>query len=183
MLRPTLETVEEARRIVLAESHPLPVEPVALDDAHGRVIAEPVAVADDVPSFDNSAMDGYAVRADDAKGAGAHSPVELELTGESRAGHPAEGSLGLGEAIAISTGAMVPSGADAVVRLEDTERRDGRILILSAPGPGLNIRRAGEDLRAGETAIGAGTLSRPSLEYWPPWAESRSTATAARRSR
>jgi molybdopterin molybdotransferase len=161
MLKPTLVTVEEAREAVLAEASALPTEPVELDRALGRVLAEPLAAAVDVPAFDNSAMDGYAGRASDVKGASVHAPVELELVGESRAGHPAERSVGRGQAIAISTGAMLPAGADCVVRLEDTEQRDGRVLIMSAPEPGLNVRRAGEDLGAGEAALAEGTLLGP----------------------
>jgi molybdopterin molybdotransferase len=161
VLRPTLVTVEEARRAVLTEAHSLSAEPVGLDGALGRVIAEPVIAVADVPSFDNSAMDGYAVRASDTTGAGGHTPVELDLVGESRAGHPCERPLDRGEAIAISTGAMVPSGADSVVRLEDTQSRDGQVLIQSAPEPGLNIRCAGEDLHAGESAISPGTVIGP----------------------
>jgi molybdopterin molybdotransferase len=157
VLKPTLVTLEEAREATLAEASPLPAEPVELRRALGRVAAVPVRAGADVPSFDNSAMDGYAVRAADAAGAGLHTPAELELAGESRAGHPADIALEPGRAIAISTGAMIPSGADSVVRIEDTERRDGRILIMCPPENGLNVRRAGEDLAAGEEAIGAGT--------------------------
>ena len=161
MLKPTLATVEEARQAIVAEVRPLEPEPVELDRALGRVIAETVTATADVPSFDNSAMDGFAVRAGDASGAGVHSPVELELVGESRAGHPTADPVDRGQAIAISTGAMMPAGADSVVRLEDTRSRDGQVLILSAPEPGLNVRRAGEDLTMGEAALPAGTLLGP----------------------
>ena len=102
---------------------------MALEEALGRVLAEEVVAAEAVPGFDNSAMDGYAIRAADVAGADAGRPASLRLVGESRAGHPAQATLAAGEAIAISTGAMVPEGADAVVRVEDTERRDGRVEV------------------------------------------------------
>ena len=135
--------------MVLERTPAMPAEEVALGDARGRVLAEPVdAGAEAVPGFDNSAMDGYAVRAADAAGAAEASPVSLRISGESRAGHPAEGELAAGEAIAISTGAMVPAGADAVVRVEDTRGTGDAVEILAPPADGANIRRAGEDIRA-----------------------------------
>jgi molybdopterin molybdotransferase len=114
--------IEAARREVLARARPLPVEEVGLGEALGRRLArDAVAEAPSQP-FDNSAMDGFAVRAADVAGASGNSPVPLPIVDESRAGHPAARALGAGEAIAISTGAVLPAGADAVVRVEDTER-------------------------------------------------------------
>ena len=161
MLKPSLVTVEEARAAVLAEVEALPGEPVPIERALGRVSAEGIRAAAPVPPFDNSAMDGYAVRAADTASASAQAPVELPVSGESRAGHPWEQALAGGEAVAISTGAPLPDGADSVVRLEDTQRRDGGVAILSAPDPGLNIRRAGEDLSEGEVALEAGSVLGP----------------------
>ncbi|HEY1237084.1 MAG TPA: hypothetical protein VGE91_02020, partial [Solirubrobacterales bacterium] len=149
MLKPSLVTVEEARASVRAEVEPLPAESLPLESALGRASAEEIRAASPVPPFDNSAMDGYAVRAADASAASPDAPVELPLVGESRAGHPWGRELAGGEAVAISTGAPVPAGADSVVRLEDTQREDGRVAVMSAPKAGLNIRRAGEDLREG----------------------------------
>jgi molybdopterin molybdotransferase len=161
MLKPSLVSVEEARAAVLAETRALPAESVGIGHALGRVCAEQVRAAGPVPPFDNSAMDGYAVRAADAAGATPEAPIELRLGGESRAGHPAQAPLGGGEAIAISTGAVVPGGADSVVRLEDTRQADGRVEVLSAPDAGLNIRRAGDDLGEGDVAIETGTVLGP----------------------
>ena len=104
-------SIEAARQAVLAEVHPLPTEEVAVQDALGRVLAEDVAAAADVPAFDNSAMDGFAVRA----GAAGRT---LRLVSESRAGAPAAVAVGEGEAIRISTGAAIPDGADGVLELE-----------------------------------------------------------------
>ena len=118
--------IEEARRLVLSRAKPLEAEPVPLRDSPGRVLAEDAVGTEPVPGFDNSAMDGFAVRAADTGGAGSEAPVKLKIAGESRAGHPADAPLEPGQAIAISTGAMVPDGADAVVRVEDTIRAAAR---------------------------------------------------------
>jgi molybdopterin molybdotransferase len=148
--------VEEAVRLILERVHPLEVESVPLPDALGRVLGEDVTSRDDLPPFDNSAMDGFAVRAQDTRGAAPDSPVELALVGESRAGRPAERGPGAGEAVRISTGAVLPAGADAVVRVEDTAERNGVVAVQAEVGPGKEIRRAGEDVHAGETVLRAG---------------------------
>jgi len=149
-----LTEIEEARRLVLDRVVPLEAEAVALKDALGRVLAEPVTSADAVPGFDNSAMDGYAVRAADT--AGADGGARLPVVDESRAGHPAQRRLAEGEAVAISTGAMVPEGADAVVRVEDTDAGSQEVEIRVEVEAGRDIRRAGEDIAAGEAVLGAG---------------------------
>jgi molybdopterin molybdotransferase len=149
-----LISIPEARERVLREVTPLPPETVGLDDGFDRVLAEDVVAAGDVPSFASSAMDGYAVQAGPAG-------RELKVTGESRAGAPSESTLASGEAIRISTGAAVPSGASAVIRQEDV--RDGqaaRILTTADVQDGANIRAAGEDMRAGAPVLPAGTILR-----------------------
>jgi molybdopterin molybdotransferase len=146
--------IEEARRLVLERVSPLPAEQVPLRDALGRVLAVEVGAADPVPGFDNSAMDGFAVRAADT----ASAPVTLQVVDESRAGRPAERVLGAGEAIMISTGAMVPEGADSVVQVEDTSSRDASVEVGVTVEPGRNVRRAGEDVRSGESVIPPGTV-------------------------
>ncbi|HSI81738.1 MAG TPA: gephyrin-like molybdotransferase Glp [Solirubrobacterales bacterium] len=153
--------IEAAREAVLARVEPLAAEDVAVDDALGRVLAEPVTSADPVPPFDNSAMDGFAVRAGDTAGASASSPVTLALVGESRAGHPAGRDVAAGEAIAISTGAMLSDGADAVVRVEDSVPGDGSVQVLVEVEPGRNVRRAGEDIARGDTVLEPGTAIGP----------------------
>ena len=151
-----LTPIDRARELVLERVVAGEAEAVPLADALGRILAAPVTAVDDVPGFDNSAMDGYAVRAADTAGAGESSPRELAIVGESRAGHPADRELGPGEAMGISTGAMVPAGADAVVRVEDTSRAGDRVSINAEVGAGRSIRRAGEDIRSGVTVIEAG---------------------------
>ncbi len=151
-MSPELIPIAGARERVLAAVSPLETEAVPLADALGRVLAEDVASSQDLPPFDSSAMDGYAVVA----GAGG----ELELVGESRAGHPAERSLSTGQAIAISTGAQIPDGADAVVPIERVELRNGRVTVPETV-PGNHVRRAGEDMRAGELVLHAGVTLGP----------------------
>ena len=147
----------EARRLVLERATPLGAEPVPLRAALGRVLAADVESPHPVPGFDNSSMDGFAVRAVDTLGASAAAPVALRLADESRAGRPAQSSLDRGQAIAISTGAMVPDGADSVVRVEDTSTRNGRVEVSVEVKPGNNVRRSGDDIKPGAPVLRRGT--------------------------
>jgi molybdopterin molybdotransferase len=153
--------VETARREILARARVLPTEEVGLDAALGRRLAVDAVADAPFQPFDNSAMDGFAVRAADVAAATAESPANLAVVDESRAGHPAARELVPGEAIAISTGAVLPAGADAVVRVEDTEREGDRVMVRAAVEPGTNVRRAGEDIAAGETVLRAGAELGP----------------------
>jgi molybdopterin molybdotransferase len=134
----------------------LAVEPVPLREALGRILAVDVESADPVPAFDNSAMDGFAVRAADTRGASSGGPVTLTVADESRAGRPARSALHRGEAIGISTGAVIPDGADSVVRIEDTSVRDGRVEIEAEVKRGTNVRHAGDDIESGATVLSHG---------------------------
>jgi len=149
--------IDDARRMVLERAGALADEPVGLADALGRVLAADVHGADPVPAFDSSAMDGFALRCADVSGAGPHAPVALRVAGESRAGRPSAAQLGREEAIAISTGAMIPAGADAVVAVEQTRSVDGRVEVLTAVAPGEYVRLAGEDICAGQRVLARGT--------------------------
>ncbi len=154
-----LISVAEARKAVLVRvGEPLAAEAVRLDDALGRVLATSAVAPEDVPGFDNSAMDGFAVLAADTSGAAPGSPVRLRIADESRAGSPASRALEPGEAFGISTGGVLPDGADSVVRLEEAVEREGAIEFEVAVGPGRDIRRAGDDVRAGATVLEAGTF-------------------------
>jgi molybdopterin molybdotransferase len=153
--------IEEARRLVLERVSPLPSESVELRRSLGRVLAEDVASPENVPAFDSSAMDGFAVRADDTRGARRDSPVRLGIVDESRAGHPARASLGAGQAIAISTGAVIPTGADSVVRVEETGLRDGMVEVRCEVQARRDIRYAGEDIRGGDTVLQSGVRLGP----------------------
>lgn len=158
---PQLIEIEAARSAVLERARSLPAGRPALSSALGMVLAEDVASSEPVPGFEGSAMDGFAVRAADTRGAGPSSPATLRLIGESRAGHPTESVLGKGEAIRISTGAVVPAGADAVLRVEDSLLEGGAVLAQVEVEPGRDIRRAGEDIEAGQMVLAAGTPIGP----------------------
>ncbi|HEV2820455.1 MAG TPA: gephyrin-like molybdotransferase Glp [Solirubrobacteraceae bacterium] len=142
-------SIDDARAVVLGAVAPLEGEDVPLDRAAQRVLGEDVVAAGDVPPFANSAMDGFAVHAVPAG-------TVLRVTGESRAGAPCAVALGAGEAIAIATGAMVPEGATAVVPIERVEQGEGEIRLTGDIAQGANIRRPGEDMRAGETVLHRG---------------------------
>lgn len=148
--------IDAALREVLARVRTTPAEEVGLDEALGRRLAVDAVAEGPFQPFDNSAMDGFAVRSEDVAGAGEDAPVALDVVDESRAGRPAERAVGAGEAIAISTGAVLPAGADAVVRVEDTAREGERVSVRFAVPPDANVRRAGEDIAAGETVLRAG---------------------------
>ena len=149
-----------ARGLVLERVAPLRAESVPLVDALDRVLAADVESAEPVPPFDNSAMDGFAVRAADTQAA-AERPVSLAVVDESRAGAPAERRVERGEAIRISTGAALPAGADAVVRIEDVVDGGGTIELREAVTEGRDLRRAGHDMPAGTRALAAGSVVGP----------------------
>jgi putative molybdopterin biosynthesis protein len=132
-------------------------ETVALAEARGRVTAQRVDATLDVPGFDRSAMDGYAVRAEDTFGADEADPVELGLVGTVHAGEEPDVTVDPGTAAEISTGAVLPSGADAVVMVERTAERDGGVAVRTAVAPGDNVMVAGADIAAGSRAFGPGT--------------------------
>lgn len=154
---------EQARRHVLERCAPRGPAPRPLDEALGCVLAGAVVAPEAVPPWDNSAMDGYAVRADDVAGAGPDAPVRLRVVDTVAAGAAATTPVGPGEAVRIMTGAPVPGGADAVVMVERT--RGGpdavEVDVLDAPEAGRNVRRAGSDVAAGDEVVAAGTLLRP----------------------
>ena len=139
--------IAAARACVLAQAEALEHERVPLARALGRVLAEPVAAEADLPPFDSSALDGYVVA--DTRGG------DLPVVGESRAGAPPREALEPGQAMRISTGAVVPAGGVAVVGVERAKASDGRV-TLPPSGDGANIRRAGEDMPAGEPVLAAG---------------------------
>ncbi len=154
-------TAAEALRLILEETPVLGLETVAAREALGRVLAGPIVADRCLPPADNSAMDGYAVRREDAAGASPDRPVELRIVFEVAAGGAAEASLGRGEAVRVLTGAPIPPGADAVVRQEDTQREGDRLRVLVTPEPREHIRDAGEDIQAGERVLEPGTPLGP----------------------
>jgi len=154
-------TVAQAQQRILESITPLRTERVALSEALGRVLAETVVSRRTLPPFDNSGMDGYAVRHHDTRGATVESPVVLDVAGESRAGMAPGRRLRSGTAMRIMTGAPVPEGADAVVRYEDTDSGRERVRIQVEVRSGTNIRRAGEDMNPGDAILDAGRRLRP----------------------
>jgi molybdopterin molybdotransferase len=150
----TLISVAEAQRLVLERAKPLESERVPVERAAGRVLAEPAAAAVDLPPFASSAMDGYALRAEDTAGA----PVTLPVVARIAAGAPAGRPLAAGEAMAIATGGAVPEGADAVVPIEVVEETDGGLRVASPVAAGANVRDRGGDVRAGEIVLEAGVV-------------------------
>jgi len=160
--RPLL-TVAEARERILDRVAALDSETVALPEARGRVLAEEIRSERDVPPFANSAMDGYAVRARDVAQASAAQPVRLRVLGEIRAGAAPPGSVQPQTALRIMTGAMIPDGSDAVVRVEDTAEHDGTVDVRVPVAAGTSLRAAGSDLHRGDLLATAGRVVTPGL--------------------
>jgi len=149
-----LLTLEEAQERVLGHARRLSVESVPIAGAGGRVTAEDVRARVDLPPFASSAMDGFAVRAADL-------PGTLRIVGESAAGSPFGGPLEAGTAVAISTGAVVPEGADAVVPIENVGRQDNTVSITGSSEPGAHVRPRGGDVAAGEVVVPTGVTLTP----------------------
>jgi molybdopterin molybdotransferase len=159
-------SVEEAIQKILDEVDILETESFPILETLGQVLAEDIVAAIDVPPLDNSAMDGYAVRAQDTRGAGAASPKVLRVIDTVIAGSISHRQVEPGTAVRIMTGAPLPRGADAVVQFENTdeEKRQSpvsEIGILAEAKPELNIRKAGEDIARGTVALKKGTVIRP----------------------
>lgn len=158
----TLRPLAEVQAEILGAVSRLGAERRALGDALGSVLAESVVAPDDVPPFANSAMDGYAVRAADTAAADERAPVHLRVVGELPAGRAPTIGVGAGEAIRIMTGAPMPSGADAVVMVERTERTGADGVLVSVPAqPHDHVRDAGGDVSAGDRVFEPGTVLEP----------------------
>ena len=153
--------VQEALDKILTKIQFKGVEKVSLDQALGRVMAEDVVSRINNPPLDNSAMDGYAVIAGDIQSATPENPVKLEMVEEIAAGYTAKGTLKPGQTMRIMTGAPIPPGADAVLMQEDTQKDGDSILCLDRADVEENIRRAGEDIKIGESVLKKGTTLSP----------------------
>jgi molybdopterin molybdotransferase len=161
MTFPTRIAFDDARRILddVAARRRLPVEHVTLAKAHGRVLAQPLVAALPQPGFDNSAMDGFAVRHADLD---IHGETSLALVGEQFAGRTVDLTVGANECVRITTGAPLPAGADTIVIKENTRLEGDRVRVLQAPKAGHHVRRAGEDVRIGDALLAAGQVLTPS---------------------
>jgi molybdopterin molybdotransferase len=164
-MRPLQETIslEEARARIDAAVYPIDrVERVSLTDADGRVLAESLVAADDVPPFARAAMDGYAVRADDSTGATREQPRVFTRIDTLFTGEVSTRTIGTGECIEIATGAPMPAGADAVVIVEETDgEASGKVRVFSAVSPGQNVGPQGADIRQGQQVLQEGTTLTP----------------------
>ena len=154
-------SVDEHLDRILAALQPLPDFPQPLMETLGLAAAEDIVSPIPLPSFDNSAMDGYAVRAEDVAGASGDSPVHLPVVGEIGAGQARLLALSPGTAAKIMTGAPMPTGADSVVPYEWTDRGVAQVRITQPTAPGQHVRRAGEDVEKGDQLIDAGTVLGP----------------------
>ena len=156
-----MRTLAEHRAAVLSVVAPLPPVRVPVGSALGLVLAEPVVATVDLPGADNSAMDGYAVRAAELAGATPENPVVLPVSGDVAAGDTTRHVLEPGHVLRIMTGAPVPEGADAVVQVELSDGGSERVALHVAPTPGRAIRRRGEDVRSGDVVLPAGARLGP----------------------
>jgi len=167
MPRPDLLSLEEARARILEDVLPLRPISTPLAESRGRVLAEETIALLTLPPWDNSAMDGFAVRSADVAGASAESPVTLAVVGEVAAGHEPEVGVGERQAMRVLTGGIMPPGADAVVKVEDTDAPQGvsalpqSVAVRAAVQPGKDIRRAGSDMHQGDHLLGSGTRLGP----------------------
>jgi molybdopterin molybdotransferase len=152
-----LWTPAAVRRLLLDHVRPLPPRPVPLPRASALVLAEDLGAPADLPRFASSAMDGFALRAADT----APAPVRLHVLGRALAGRPFLGEVASGAAVAIATGAAMPTGADAVVPVEMAELDGKTVIIRRAVEPGRHVRAVGEDLLAGRLVLSAGTILGP----------------------
>jgi molybdopterin molybdotransferase len=153
----------EAQARILACVQPLPVEEIPLGEAAGRVLAEPVFAGLDLPPFDNSAMDGYALRSAEVSHAAPERPAVLKIQGTAAAGANFPGRVEAGTCVQVFTGSVLPDGADAVVMQEDTQRAEedpSTLRVLDAVKPGENVRRRGEDVRRGAKLLDIGRRLR-----------------------
>src|SRR3989337_4046439 len=159
-------SVEAALEIILSEIKPLGMERVNILSTMGRVLGEDIVADTDNPPWDNSAMDGYAVRAADTKEASKDQPVTLQIIEDLPAGYVAKKSVKRGQTIRIMTGAPMPNGADAVIMVEETERQEARgkrqeVKVFKEAKVGDNVRKAGEDFKKGDIVLRKGMTIRP----------------------
>jgi molybdopterin molybdotransferase len=171
-------SLHEAKALALAAAEVAPPISVPLGEAHGRFLAEPVRAPRALPSFDNSAMDGYAVRSADCAGANRDTPARLSMVGAIYAGDDPQLTVAAGQAARIFTGAPIPKGADCVVRQEATRGTAQEVLVFVEAEPNGNIRHRGEELEEGATvfplgerlgAYALGVLASLGFERIPVW--------------
>jgi molybdopterin molybdotransferase len=154
-------SVEEAQRKILEKVTRMPSEDSTTKDALRHILAQDIVSPVDIPPFDNSAVDGFAVRSQDTPGASRKSPVRLVMKGTIAAGDTPALSVSRGECIKVMTGAAMPAGADSVVMIEDVRAEEDGVLIFAPAEKGENIRRMGEDIERSQVVLKEGSLLRP----------------------
>ncbi len=154
-------TVDAALSWLNQQTTPLPAENVSLYDAATRTLARDIVSQVNVPGFPRAMMDGYAVVADDTLGSSTYNPLTVEITGQSQPGGQPLPPIQRGQVIGINTGAPLPSGADAVLPVEKTERRDNLLDMMGEVSPGKHVSPVGEDIPLGTTVLSAGRNLRP----------------------
>lgn len=153
--------LDEARTRIDRDLVVLPSVEVSIADASGLVLAETISATENIPPFANTAMDGFAVRAIDSRGAREDAPIRLPVAATIAAGQVAPGPLAAGEAMRIMTGAPIPDGADAIIKVELTRTEEDDVLILEEVPQGNHVRPAGDDVAAGSEVLHPGTLLTP----------------------
>lgn len=155
-----LVTLDEARKIIRQRfsPEPLAIEEIPLSRALSRVVSQDIVATLDIPPFDRSTVDGYAVKAEDTFGAQENKPVRLKINGKANVGEMPKAVVKPGTAVETVTGAPIPQGANAVVMLEDTELEGDELHVYSAALSGENIMKAGSDIRRGETLLRRGSV-------------------------
>jgi molybdopterin molybdotransferase len=154
-------SVDEALQVILSSIEVLGLERLPLMSSLGRIIGEDIYAPYPIPSWDNSAMDGYAVIHKDIASASPENPARLEVIADLPAGYATTRELKSGEAIRIMTGAPLPRGSDTVVMVEDTRKEKNKVAILKSPSQGENIRKAGEDVEKGSLVLSHGSIIHP----------------------
>ncbi|TFF87749.1 MAG: hypothetical protein EU550_02665, partial [Promethearchaeota archaeon] len=156
-----LTSVKEALNILFENMNEMSHEIIETKNSLNRILAEDIICTISVPPFDKSAMDGYALKANDTFGASPKSPKFVIKVGKIEIGEDVELKINQGEAIRISTGAAVPQGADAVIKIEETDIQDERITLYNSVTPGKNIAKKGEDIKEGELILKRGVQIKP----------------------
>lgn len=159
----TLISFDEALRILLSSLKSVEEsEFLSIEEANGRVLAEDIIAPFDVPHFDRSAMDGYAVIAEDTFGVSLHNPAILNLSGSVKIGEISSGIVKRGGCFEVATGSMIPEGANSVVILEETERKGNKVFVYKPVFPGANITKKGADIKKGSLVLKKGAFITPS---------------------
>jgi len=157
----SLTAVSEVINLINSRIRTINTEIIKTEDSFGRIVAQDIKSPVNIPHFSRSAMDGYAVKAEDTFGASIKNPKKLKIVGKIKINEVFDGELSKGKAVQIPTGGPIPTGADAVIKVEDTKRINDEIKIYKALTPFKNVSKIGEDVKKGDLIIEKGTTIRP----------------------